>query len=434
MKFVYDWIGPKGPICNNTAPNIMQLAQSTSALSITNYKDTVDATTWQHIYSRLPGAELAASASIKASDRFIYELRIGHRWPIDTHACQPGAGLIESSHMPPQVLDGLIRGRGYLLFDNCYEAFVEDHYFQRLHDYVDYHRIPRRKVIYQTGAANAAAVYADYCQRNGIDSQQRMTVTFVAIQELKLSKSYSHLPQTIIKKTANDIQRTFLSLNRRYRQHRILLTMMFYSLGLLDKSYWSIGAVNPDRSSERFSDCVIGAYARSCGIDISDEQVNELQQLLPLKFDNIDDPNEMISDMNMGLKSWYKSSLVAVVTETEYRTNIISITEKSFKPMAYQQPYIILGAPGSLQAMRDMGYKTFGDFWDESYDTIEDHNQRLLAVGQVCKTIDSWTSLEREDFLQRVQPLLEHNFLTLRNRYSDNVRYPELEPLLNIGK
>ena len=47
--------------------------------------------------------------------------------------------------------------------------------------------------------------------------------------------------------------------------------------------------------------------------------------------------------------------------------NIIHITEKTYKPIAFMQPFILVAAAGSLRHVQDMGFKTFNEFWDESY-------------------------------------------------------------------
>jgi len=58
----------------------------------------------------------------------------------------------------------------------------------------------------------------------------------------------------------------------------------------------------------------------------------------------------------------------------------VFLTEKTFKPIKHCQPFIIVGACGSIQQLRNMGYRTFDHVIDHSYDTIEDNTKRWNAV------------------------------------------------------
>jgi hypothetical protein len=58
----------------------------------------------------------------------------------------------------------------------------------------------------------------------------------------------------------------------------------------------------------------------------------------------------------------------------------VFLTEKTFKPIKHAQPFVIVGAAGSIQQLRDMGYKTFDHVVDHSYDTIVDSTERWDVV------------------------------------------------------
>ena len=56
------------------------------------------------------------------------------------------------------------------------------------------------------------------------------------------------------------------------------------------------------------------------------------------------------------------------------------LTEKTFKPIKHAQPFVIVGAAGSIQQLRDMGYRTFDSVINHDYDTIENNTERWDAV------------------------------------------------------
>ena len=73
-----------------------------------------------------------------------------------------------------------------------------------------------------------------------------------------------------------------------------------------------------------------------------------------------------------------------MVTETVYRGKKNHLTEKTFKPIVMQQPFIIQSCKGSLEYLRRYGFKTFADFWDESYDEADD-GVRTYEIGKVLQ-------------------------------------------------
>jgi hypothetical protein len=97
-------------------------------------------------------------------------------------------------------------------------------------------------------------------------------------------------------------------------------------------------------------------------------------------------------------------------------------SEKTWKPIALKMPFIMLHQPYALKRLRDIGYKTFHTIWDESYDEIEDCNQRMIAIVDLVKSLSS-----REDFVDMIEScddIVEHNFkmLKLRSPEQDMIR------------
>jgi len=79
---------------------------------------------------------------------------------------------------------------------------------------------------------------------------------------------------------------------------------------------------------------------------------------------------------------WYSTTNFSLVAET---TNVdrLFVSEKSFKPLAFQHPMIIYGTPGTLGYLHSLGFETYGHCIDESYDIITDPIDRQQAVVKV---------------------------------------------------
>jgi hypothetical protein len=115
--------------------------------------------------------------------------------------------------------------------------------------------------------------------------------------------------------------------------------------------------------------------------------------------------------------SAWKSSFLHVVTETVIDRQ--HLTEKIFKPIAMGNPFVLVGGQGSLQYLRDYGFKTFGQWWDEGYDSIEDPAERMQAVADVVNGIGNMTLLELEKLRTSMQSVLDYNYNWFYNGFAD---------------
>jgi hypothetical protein len=105
----------------------------------------------------------------------------------------------------------------------------------------------------------------------------------------------------------------------------------------------------------------------------------------------------------------YNSTDIEVVLETLFDTNRLHLTEKSLRPIACSQPFILAGAQGSLEYLRSYGFKTYSDVWDESYDQIEDSKKRLTAIVNLMGQIAQWDEPTKKHKLSHAQQIADQN-------------------------
>jgi hypothetical protein len=85
----------------------------------------------------------------------------------------------------------------------------------------------------------------------------------------------------------------------------------------------------------------------------------------------------------------YKNSYVNITTETEFDTNEIHVTEKSFKPFVTFQFPLILASPTHIYEIKKRyDFDWFDDVIDHSYDSILDHKERLRVFIKEIKRIN----------------------------------------------
>jgi hypothetical protein len=105
----------------------------------------------------------------------------------------------------------------------------------------------------------------------------------------------------------------------------------------------------------------------------------------------------------------YHQTRFEVVLETLFDDQRWQLTEKVFRPIVCEQPFILASTPGALSYLKSYGFKTFGDHIDESYDNITDPIERLHAILRTMKSILSLTLEEKELLSSRLQNITKFN-------------------------
>jgi hypothetical protein len=73
-------------------------------------------------------------------------------------------------------------------------------------------------------------------------------------------------------------------------------------------------------------------------------------------------------------------------------------------------PFVLMAPAGSLAYMREYGFKTFGDIFDESYDLETNDIRRIELVTKLLKDLDSLSVAERQQIHRACLPIVEHNY------------------------
>jgi hypothetical protein len=219
--------------------------------------------------------------------------------------------------------------------------------------------------------------------------------------------------------------KTFMSPNRIVagkRDHRVLFLYNVFKHGL-DNNYISAPRVCP---YENVDISQIALKYNNIYPDI--EQVFTAAEL-PRLFAGED--TQIMTSCWLGNYAEAQDSLVYVPTETVYFGKRLHITEKTFKAIALEMPFVLMAPAHSLEYMRSYGFKTFGDVFDESYDSETDDIKRIEKVIQLLKDLDNLTPTERLDVHRRCLPAVIHNYEHFYGGNFDRVLWRELQEMLN---
>lgn len=130
------------------------------------------------------------------------------------------------------------------------------------------------------------------------------------------------------------------------------------------------------------------------------------------------------------------TTAVSVVLETVVDGSKIHLTEKILRPMACEHAFVLLAGPGALEYLRGYGFKTFAEFWDESYDLETDTVKRMELVVKTMQQIQQltqsdWKEINKiahynkqhffsRDFIQQVTDELQINLNHAVDFYLEN--------------
>jgi hypothetical protein len=133
---------------------------------------------------------------------------------------------------------------------------------------------------------------------------------------------------------------------------------------------------------------------------------------LPIEMDTMnlkESEKESFEVLRAYKKEIYTDSYIHIVTETNFKNDIFP-TEKIINPMVVLQPFILVGAPGYLKYIKELGFKTFDGFIDESYDNECNDAKRFELI---CKEIKRLSEKPLEEihnwYISILTPILEYN-------------------------
>ena len=132
-----------------------------------------------------------------------------------------------------------------------------------------------------------------------------------------------------------------------------------------------------------------------------------------------------------------EESYFNVVTETHHECNNpdhvgLHITEKTYKALI-SQPFIIVGQYGHLKKLREWGFQTYPELFDESYDLIENPYSRLnLIIGEI-ERLCNMDKNELEEIYKSVLWKVAHNRRRILNFEKDEFAYKYFSELKPAG-
>jgi hypothetical protein len=122
------------------------------------------------------------------------------------------------------------------------------------------------------------------------------------------------------------------------------------------------------------------------------------------------------------LSHLYKNFLIDIVVEPVYSGKSFYPTEKIVRAILCKRPFVVMAPRNYLDYLHQLGFYTFGEFWDEDYDGFESKD-RYIKILQIIDSLAKIPKSKITDFYYSMQYYLNHNYKLLINKdYNRNVK------------
>jgi hypothetical protein len=431
MNFVFENLSTfeNFTTCNDVNPStIKRFTPSPVAIAIVRYHQDSD------VFKNINFKDVQISNDPKSFQKYIIASGVTHA-PHDW--CGPdsrGIGLEKNqldrknlfSYINKQYLHDLQEGKAFLLLDQSHEGYHVSWLYDWFHFNCVEFKINPKQIIYVTGNLDATEQYSKWADDRRI--KDRLCIIpnphfESAVSEQVLNRIRIHgleeLPdfnKQIAYKEANlEKIKMFNALQKRPRAHRMWLFKELYQNNLLSDS---ISSMNTFTWNHTF-------YMNKL-MDVLDyDEITKDLPLLPphtissdqelTDFSNDDSGKyQMEFNAQITLDTWF-----TVISEASFGEDTCFISEKTFKLICVHHPFIIYGNKNSLHYLREMGYKTFSPFIDESYDSLECW-ERLNAIINSIKKIKDIPKEKMLDWYKGMGDILNHNYALMQKNSVTN--------------
>jgi hypothetical protein len=121
---------------------------------------------------------------------------------------------------------------------------------------------------------------------------------------------------------------------------------------------------------------------------------------------------------NASLLSYYNQFNIELICETYTYGTTFFPTEKTVRPLIGNKPFLVYGPRHYLKNLKDLGFKTFDQWWDESYDDYAGP-ARWNAMRPIIDEICSWDDVKRQSVIEECKTITEHNKKRVRELIND---------------
>ena len=200
--------------------------------------------------------------------------------------------------------------------------------------------------------------------------------------------------------------RDFTALVRLHKPWRAMAMADLHQNKLLNNSYWSYCETVTEPVNLNDSPIEVDSIK-----NLRESTQRFLSQTPYVSDDlsNLDRNNHSVTE-----PKYHMDSYCNIVFETHFdadQSGGVFLTEKTYKPIKHGQLFFIVGCAGSLQVLRDQGYRVFDRVLDNTYDRFKNNTERwqrlCIAIKESQHRLADRFSTVQEDIMHNQQLFLE---------------------------
>lgn len=332
--------------------------------------------------------------TISTDDKFFYPIIYSLSRLVD---------YVDQISIPISILEAIDQGSCKILIVCAYEGWPWFMYDALVEPLAQKHNIDLDKFVVMTGNVTKSPKYKNIVFNNWeLLSRQRDTNT-----DYKLGKD-------AIFNRDSPREHKFICLNRRASMHRFGTVAKLYPYkdqGLL--SFCQVGQDTHDtypgmqyyyNQLKLFKEKYPNIYKNNW---LPQKLSEKIPLLLPEHIDPYNANLNSTNPTNDEYPNKFYNSYLMITTETTVEGTVF-FSEKMFKSIIYFQPFVLVGQYRALEYFKSLGYKTFSNVIDESYDQEIDIEKRLEMSIQ--SAIEFMQRKDLEEVMKSQWPVFEHNY------------------------
>ena len=126
------------------------------------------------------------------------------------------------------------------------------------------------------------------------------------------------------------------------------------------------------------------------------------------QYTQVGPEHEDFGRAHMSVLKYYHNFDIEIVAETWCNGDTFFPTEKTIRPLLDGKPFIMYGASHWLANLRNLGFRTWADCWDESYDAYEGL-ARWRRIKRLITELNVMDPVEFDHVMQKALEIARHN-------------------------
>jgi hypothetical protein len=312
-------------------------------------------------------------------------------YPIEILTITSFVGLNSHISISEKLRADVLNKKAFIVFRYIYEGNMnESGLLEKFNKLVADLSLPKEQILVFHGDQN-------------VDNYKNCDFTYVStnvfpywIQQYKKETLVSYNPDKL-----------FLCYNRIIREHRVLLLGLLKRNELIEQGIVSLGHCTH-------------AHLRNINRNVLNGTLTETELLFLFNITGKSPDNlSLTADCNPAsniVPEHYQNTFVSLINET--LTDTVFFSEKIYKPILMGHPFILVGGKGSLKKLRDLGFKTFDKWWDESYDECDCFIDRCAKIIEILSSLNNKNTKQLQLMRSFMRPILKHN----QDLYNDMIK------------